>query len=258
MTRIAVAGTYNLRDLGGLPVAGGRVSQNGVLFRSDSLHALTPQGAAVLAELGIRTVIDLRSDGEVGRAPNLLEGLGMAEHRMPLYDAAEPAARIDFDAGLEGMYRDLIATAGPVLAAAARKIATSDGPVLVHCTAGKDRTGLVMALVLDAVGVERAAVVADYASTEANLAGEWAEVYIAHLTKDVSLGADDLVRFMTASPAELLSRLLDDLDRDSEGAAGYLRQHGVTDHELILLERKLVSPPDHRAVPDDATPTSTP
>jgi protein-tyrosine phosphatase len=246
MTRLAIGGTYNLRDVGGRPTAGGGVIRGGRLFRSDSLHALTPAGAAALADLGIRTIIDLRSVNEVGRAPNSIEGLSIHELRLPLFDVAEPAVQIDLSAGLEGMYGDLVATAGPTLVRVAREIATAEGPVLVHCTAGKDRTGLAIAVVLDAVGVARDAIIDDFALSEANLAGEWADLYIAHLTKDVSIGAAELIRFMTASPRELLAQVLSKLDDDYGGAAGYLSHHGFPNSDQELLERRLV---EHRPQP---------
>lgn len=247
MNRIAVAGTYNLRDVGGCPTTSGGVIRTGRLLRSDALHALTTEGAATLAGLGVRTVVDLRSDGEVERAPNTIDGLGIREIRLPLFDVAEPAAQIDLSAGLEGLYRDLVSTAGATLVRVAREIATAEGPVLVHCTAGKDRTGLAIALILDAVGANRDAVADDFAASEANLAGEWAELYIAHLIKEVSIGDAELVRFMTASPKELLVQVLDDLDHEYGDAGGYLRHHGLTEDDRDLLEHKLV---EQRARPD--------
>src|SRR4051794_31822960 len=180
---IDLEGAVNVRDLGGLPVDGGRRTAPGALLRADNLQALTPADVERLVDgLGVRVVVDLRTGPEVeleGPGPLVADGRVDIRHRS-LYP--ELGARTDVVAvdvpwrgrRVEGhpdetpavrIYLGYLRDRPDSVVAALRDVARGTGGVLVHCAAGKDRTGVVCALALEAVGVPRAAVVADYVAT---------------------------------------------------------------------------------------------
>lgn len=155
-------GALNFRDLGGLPLADGRSVRLGRLFRSDTLQALTSLDAGLLTgKLGLRTVVDLRLADEVaeqGRGP-------LADFdQVRFVDAPLEMASITGlapDEVLDRLYERCLAS--PSLPRAIGHIAAHcDAPTLFHCAAGKDRTGIVAALVLALIGVDEEAIVADY------------------------------------------------------------------------------------------------
>ena len=161
-------GTVNTRDIGGLPARDGMVVRPGRLLRSDSVHAVTPVDVIQLTEhYRLRTVLDLRTKQE-----SELDGVG------PLADAGVRRLDAPFVAGpalapLKDTSKAAFLDYGTLTAIAADSLAQSltalsePGalPALVHCSAGKDRTGIVVALVLDLIGVDRAAIMADYLAT---------------------------------------------------------------------------------------------
>jgi len=178
--RHAVAGLYNLRDTGGYRAAGG-TSRWGKLLRSDALHRIDATGRDRLAEIGVAHIIDLRGGDERATAPSAVDGLEVTVHHLPVFDDADPAAQATTHVGLVPVYDHIVDERGAQLVDAIRVIiaADDDDAVLVHCTAGKDRTGLVVAFALAAAGVDRDDVVADYAATAENLRGEWSDAMTA-------------------------------------------------------------------------------
>jgi protein-tyrosine phosphatase len=171
---------------------------------------------------------------------------------VPLFDAASPTRQAAAPGDLAELNDHLLAERGPRIVAAVRAIAAGDGPVLVHCTAGKDRTGLVIALVLDAIGVAREAVIADYAASERHLAGEWADAMLERIAArfPVIVGdTADIVAIVTTSPAPLMRGVLERVDAEHGGAAGYLLAHGLTEDELAALIIRLTEPGTDPAAP---------
>jgi protein-tyrosine phosphatase len=151
---LPLEGASNLRDLGGWRTAEGRRVRHGRIFRSAALHGLTEADLARLNETGLRTVCDLRGAREAARAPSrLLErGAATGEGATDLLRQAYLAYVSDHLPA----YRALFA----LLLEEARR------PLLFHCSAGKDRTGIGAALILTVLGVDRATVVADYVATD--------------------------------------------------------------------------------------------
>lgn len=171
--RLSVDGAANVRDLGGYRTADGRHVRWGQIFRAGDLSRLTPTGYATLRALGIRLVCDLRSAPEVAAAPYRLPDDFPAEYiHAPIYDTTGGLIsgrdlllqRHRLDAVLiEGYTRILIDQGAPTFGAILRRLADPDQrPALLHCTAGKDRTGLAAALLLAALGVPEDVIVADY------------------------------------------------------------------------------------------------
>jgi protein-tyrosine phosphatase len=161
----------NLRDIGGLPAPAGAHTRPGVLLRSGSLRLLDADDArALIVDYGVHTVVDLRTPQELAAdGPSRLAGLGAATVHLPLITdldrsmhnlegAAAPA--------LAAAYQSILHHGRRHLVTVARLLGWSgSGALLVHCALGKDRTGIVIAVLLDAVGVDRSAILDDYALT---------------------------------------------------------------------------------------------
>lgn len=240
-TRIPVPGTYNFRDVGGLPAVGGRIRE-GVLFRSDGLYRLGDDGRDELRRLGVGIIIDLRDENESRAMPDDLDGLDVEVLQLPVFEgsgASQGAGGISLDA----LYERIVTQHASVVVSALREIASAgDRSVVVHCTAGKDRTGIVVALALLAVGVDHQAVVDDYARTEANLAGEWLEEMVALIGHYGVPDTPELRVLMGGSPPEALEGVIDTVERMHGSVREYLLASGLSLADLSALERLLVEP----------------
>lgn len=177
---LSFSAVFNFRDLGGYPGLAGRRVAWQRFYRSDSLHRLTLADTETFAALGIRTVLDLRRPSEVARDGRVPDQPGLSyrnvapEHplwRPESYDPAAGVARY-----LADRYAELAEQGATALAAAVAVVADSDAaPLVMHCAAGKDRTGVLAALILDLLGVCDEDIAADYALTSIGAARftEW-------------------------------------------------------------------------------------
>jgi len=233
--RIALAGTLNLRDLGGYPTSDGGTVRWRTLLRSDALHRLDDAGRAALAGLGLQTVVDLRTDEEAGSAPSALDGTGARAFRVPLFRAAAIGA---LPPELAAVYRHMIDECGAAIAEAVGRLGREGGlPGLVHCSAGKDRTGLVAALILDVLGVPDEVIAADYAMSAAHLDAEAAQV----VRRIQAISPGYRVDFgVLGSPPGLILDALARVRGQAGSAAGYLTGHGLAPAALGHLRRALV------------------
>jgi len=233
-----VPGAVNFRDVGGLP-AGSARTRSGMLFRSGNLAQLDGAGVAAIGRLGIRRIIDLRADDEVDHAPSRVQGLPVHTQRVPLFLGSVASFFAD-DISLEEMYRRLVEDSAENVVAVVRGI-VADQPVLVHCTVGKDRTGVTVALALAAAGVEREAVVADYARTE-GLLPRWRNTRVVDKLRSMHPEAVHLEDLATRSPAPVMREMLANITARYGSAADYLRAHGMDDDEVVELRRVLLEP----------------
>jgi protein-tyrosine phosphatase len=238
--RIPIDGTYNFRDVGGYAADGGTV-RSGKLYRADALGRLGERGRQELRDLGVRVVIDLRDDFEVNALPDDLEGLDIEVLRLPVFEGSGASAAT-IGATIADLYRKIVFQHTDVIVRALREIAdTGDEPVVVHCTAGKDRTGIVVALALLAVGVDRETVVDDYALTEANLAGPWLEQILALVRGHGVEVTPDLRVILGGSPREAMESVIDALDERYGSVRAYLLDAGLDELELAKLRSVLVA-----------------
>jgi len=233
-----VPGAYNFRDVGGLPAAAGS-TRRGVLYRSGSLAHLGDEGRATIASLHLRRIIDLRDGTEVERQPSLIDGLDVERLSVPVF-LGSSATFYDDDLSITDMYRMIIGESRERVIRVVRGI-VEDQPVLVHCTAGKDRTGVSAALILDAVGVARDAIVADYASSAQNLAGPWAEGMLGMITRMGAPTTPALVQLVTGTPPEAIEQALAWVDEHFGGSVAYLQSGGLTDAQLAALRGRLAA-----------------
>lgn len=239
-----VPGFANLRDVGGLVTAdGGRVHSRRLL-RADMPAILTAEAQARLRAVPVTTIVDLRDEDEVAASGPVYADAGFRVVRRPIFDGSA-ASFVEQDVTLLDLYRHLVSVRGRTLTDAVRAIAQADGSgaVLVHCTAGKDRTGLTVALALLAVGASASAVVADYALTQRLLRGPWLEHRLRVLQAHHGTDLSGSVELLAGSPPRVLTAILAEIDAAWGSPVGFLRAHGLTTAELDRLRVRLATAP---------------
>ncbi|AXO33628.1 hypothetical protein MicB006_1330 [Micromonospora sp. B006] len=231
---------FNFREVGGYAAGDGRTVRRGRLYRSDSLHRIDETDRAAFTALGIRTVIDLRRPTEVERDGRVPAYDGLTYRHIHPEHADWGANRFDpsgvsLARYLADRYADLARTGTAGLAEAVGLIADSaNAPVVVHCVAGKDRTGIVCALTLAVLGVPDEDVVADYALSSA------ASQRFAEWVRATLPDAEEPPPPFLASPAEAMELFLAELRAGYGSVEGYLTHAGVTEAQLESLRTHLL------------------
>ena len=230
---VPVPGLHNFRDLGGLPAAGGRRTARGVLFRSDAPDPGRPDGVARLRELNVRTVVDLREPDERRDRPNpLATEADVAYHAVDLIAGIRGAwSELAYERPLGAFYVRSLEVAGPAFVRAVDALTGGEGARVVHCTVGKDRTGMVAALVLELVGVPRPVIVRDYAAT----ARHAAPVFERMRARARARGNLDALERLLTSDAVDMEAFLAALDDAHGGAEAYLSRHGLAAERIRWL-----------------------
>jgi protein-tyrosine phosphatase len=239
---IDLVGAYNVRDLGGLP-AGGRRVRRFALVRGDNPDGLTNADVATLRDVvGLRSVVDLRTVAEVPGEIGQIATAGIERLHIPLIDLSGTLSGSMLIAEMvsdgAAAYRRMLAAAAPRIPQIIRYLLGQDhAPALIHCAAGKDRTGIVVAVLLAAAGVDREAIVADYLATAERLA-----------TVRASLGRSGRYRVgdvperdprMSRRDIEAVLAVLDVADG---GVQGYLRGLGCPQRDLARWRELLLEP----------------
>ncbi|GAA3532463.1 tyrosine-protein phosphatase [Nonomuraea rosea] len=237
---LAWEGCHNVRDLGGLAVAGGGRTRWGAVVRSDTPDRLTPQGWEAAAAHGVRTILDLRTPGQHHAEPGLRPA-GMTVVSMPLDQPGDPGSELY---GTPLYLRSFLDRWPDRCARALRAIAEAPpGGVLVHCVAGRDRTGLLAILLLALAGVAPADILADYELSAARLR----PLYALLGQPDNGLRVAERMAAAGTTTAEAVGAVLDGLD-----AEAYLRGGGLTSSDLAALRARLTTP-----APADLTRVAT-
>ncbi len=229
----------NLRDLGGMPTEDGAVTASGVLYRSDAPHTgdRAPDGVGSWPP---KAVVDLRDTVERGTSPHPLAGPDTSVHLIPILEDARSS-----EPGADGHHMDLVSLYQLMLARAADKLvevfrvaATTDGPLLIHCAAGKDRTGVSCALLLRAAGVRRDAIVADYMHTDRNMFRVLQRLNLAPILPPGV--EEEAVNELISTPADAIERVLDRLENHPGGAAAWLLDHGADETTLRNWQERIL------------------
>jgi hypothetical protein len=227
----------------------------GVLLRSDNLQSLTARDVRLLVEQeALEVVLDLRTELEVeleGPGPITREPRVRIEHRslypgsggntdleagsVNLWPPTEPSAWPD-EPGVVQAYLSYMASRPDSIAASIRTIANARGAVLVHCAAGKDRTGVVVALALDAAGADRQAIVSDYLATSQRIDAIMDRLVSSPTYRDELEGHDPKTH---APVAGTIERVFELIDEAFGGSAAWLSTHGLSDAELERLRGRL-------------------
>lgn len=268
---IELDGLANLRDVGGMPTTDGGEIAPGRLLRSDNLQALTPGDIDQLLALGLTDVVDLRSDYEVDaegpgplaaypqvhlHAHSLFKvyqeevGIGDAlpdanadteqpdadqpEDELPWVEFA-PTIQVE-DQPVASFYLSYLADRPDSIVASLRHIGEADGATLVHCAAGKDRTGTIVALALSVAGADRAAIVEDYAASSERMEAI-VERLLGSSTYAENLRDRPLSSHLTHP--ETMQAFLDYVDREYGGVDALLATMGWTEDDSVRLRAKL-------------------
>jgi hypothetical protein len=228
----------NLRDVGGLPTESGGRTRPNVLLRSGAPLAgdRDPEGTPwPPAE-----VIDLRAIAELGGRPHPLAAPGTRVHALPMIKRATPGAGGDWSSmpDLPTVYPRFLADGAELLVTMLRIATHATGPTLIHCAAGKDRTGIAIAVLLRAAGVTKDAVLADYVQTARNM-----DHVLARLEYHGPEDPTHMQRLMGAPP-EAIATVLEELDRAGHGApdpdGAWLLRHGATETDLAAWRKRLL------------------
>lgn len=247
---IDLTGLDNLRDLGGTKAAAGIIAP-GRLWRSDNLQTLAESDVTTMRNLGLREVIDLRSAFErQTEGPTRLTGADWINYYW-LSLIPEPESTDDLSAKavplpkpdqqledpIADSYIGYIVDRPAAIVSAMRVVAGSDGAALVHCAAGKDRTGTVIALILSALGVDRSTVIADYVVTSERIGRVVARMRQAPSYQG-NLG--DLPDEVFFARAEVMSAVLAHIDGHWGGVPELLAAMGWTAGDQHRLEERLL------------------
>ena len=254
MAWIELDGAVNVRDVGGLPTTDGGKIAEGRLLRGDNLDGLTPADVhRLVTERGLATVVDLRSTEEHAAAtPGPLTAVSSVRHvRFSLLPelgvladtlggtmvvrTEQALARCPADVRA-GFYLGYLEDRPAGVVGALRSIASSPGPALVHCAAGKDRTGVIVAMALSVAGAEPAAITADYAASADRIGA-----ILARLRGQTaySEGVEKIETAEQTPRAETMDAFQAQLTATYGGAEGWLADHGFGADESAALRARL-------------------
>lgn len=233
---------FNFRDIGGYETVDGRSVRWGAVFRSDSPQRMSDADVDLALELGLRTVIDLRTSVEIDKEGTFPRRDHIIFRHAPFFEEDQ---RPFFPPGDDGVpvavpgegYASIAVTAMAATADAFREIAEGDHAVMFHCAAGKDRTGMLAALLLSTLGVADNTIIADYELSERSLAPltAWADVNDAVLAGELAL-----IPLTAWSPAPSMKGFLTIIRERHGSLDGYLRDAGVDGDVLEALRGRLL------------------
>jgi protein-tyrosine phosphatase len=230
----------NLRDIGGHPTRDGEHLRTGLLFRGDAPVNLDDAARARLAGLGLHTVVDLRREREREHWPSELNGFGGRVLKISLIGEQRRPVN-PLNGGLAGFNRWVYETRGETIAEIVGALGTPGAlPALIHCTAGKDRTGLVVALIQSWLGVADEAIAADYALSAELLHVDTDEA-IEKQEEALGVNVRERPDLLEARP-EWIVDALEEVRAIHGGAEGYLLAHGARPDDLQRLRAQLVEP----------------
>lgn len=238
---------FNLRDLGGYQAEDGRTVAWGRLYRSDDLAPLAGRDLDMVRSLGLRTVLDLRTEAERDEGGFPVRAHPLDLHHVPVLTRTWHEEEVDVLAAvadratpyLVARYIDMLEEGGPALAAAVAIMAEPVAqPLVFHCAAGKDRTGVLAALVLSLLGVSPDDIVGDYASSADAMARRLA--WLQATEPAAATAMTGRPAGWLAAPPEAMHALLGHLREVHDGPEGYLAAHGVDRFTFDLLRSTLL------------------
>ncbi len=228
---VKLEGCPNFRDLGGYNCVDGRVTKTDKFYRADCLAKLTENDINILKGMRITYVVDLRSDSEIEREPNPLKDReGFVYYNFPLIDGMQssnfeglvPPSLLELYVGLadnaQGTIREIM------------EVFLQEGKVVFHCSAGKDRTGVIAALLLILANTNEDEIVEDYSATYPLMK----DIFEAQMTGAAQFGIDIPRDIMLSEPETMVS-FLEHMKKTYKNGVAYFRQLGMKDDEIIKL-----------------------
>jgi len=241
---VRLAALFNVRDLGGYIGTDGRSTRWQTLYRADSINRASGDDLDRLAALGLRTVLDLRTPGELeqrGRFP--VESVPVAYHHLPVIQETWGAwiddLEVDPVSFLVSRYLEMLDEGGPALAAALEVLADPDSyPAVFHCAAGKDRTGVLAAVVLSLLGVADDDIAHDYGLSAPAMVAlvDWVRVNVPEALDTMT---DQPAAFL-AAPPQAMADLLAIVRARHGSMAGYVAGLGVPSAAVAALRANLL------------------
>ncbi|MDM9379996.1 tyrosine-protein phosphatase [Chlorogloeopsis sp. ULAP01] len=229
---LALEGCYNTRDIGGYETLDGKKTRWRTVLRSDSLHRLTPASQQLLLNYGVRTIIDLRYLSEVSQAPNVFSTSPHVTYfNLPLF-SEELEAEMRKAGTLFKQCLLLLDSCQQQIKTVMSAIATNETSVLVHCVGGKDRTGIITALLLAIANVPVATIAQDYAMSADYLAAFYAPM--------LETATKQGYAHMFESPPQTVLETFNYLEQQYGGVVGYLKTIGMTGEQINHLHEMLV------------------
>jgi len=229
MHRFLLSNTLNTRDLGGYPTECGKVTSNKAFLRSDVLAKVSDDDIKLLLSSNITTIVDLRNDDEVLRKPCALENDENFEyHHCKIYgDGCLPISACE----VPNSYFEMIDEQKTVLNIM-RIFAKAKGGVLYNCTAGKDRTGVISALLLLLCGVLKIHILDDY---------QISNVYLGPMLQRFCKTNKDVDINIVTPKREYMEKFLDMFHQKYNSVEEYLTKIGLSDTEVLQLKTKLIN-----------------
>ncbi len=240
---LSFEGAFNFRDLGGYTTTDGRMVKWRTLFRADAVHRLPDAELDQLAEIGLRTVVDLRTEAEVEHGHLHDPGRGITHLHLDVLGQVWAPRDLDDDADagevLGDLYVQMLDIGAPALSGAFRALADANNlPAVFHCAAGKDRTGVLAAMILSTIGVADHVIVADYAISGRNMSE-----LIERLKRDrpeALTAMSDQPSAYLAAPPEAMARLLEHVNDRFGSMTGYVQSIGIDSDVIEALAESLL------------------
>ena len=241
---IALRAVHNFRDLGGYPTNSGKQTKWRTLFRADGLYRLDKHDLAQLRELQLRTVIDLRTERErTERGVFPVQHMALQTHHLSIVDVTwSDGDTPQIEDAVEFLvwgYREMLEIGALRFADALQLLSQEDVlPAVFHCAAGKDRTGILAALLLASIGVSDDVICADYGLTQEAMARTiaWAQVHLPEMARRY---ADINPVFLAADP-KAMEIILGDLHGKYGSVSEYIKHIGVGDETIRRLKHSLL------------------
>lgn len=236
---LAIEIAHNVRHLGGYAAANGRTTNESII-RSASLHRLTTNGLGTLADAGVEVIVDLRSTVERERdvTPDGA-AFGIQQVHAPVFEQdASPAGLGAEFKGYGPVYISMLETGTAAYRRLFEAIAETDGGLVFHCAAGKDRTGVAAALLLDLAGVEEAAIIEDFSISATLLQPAFSEWLPKMAERGIS---EEKARGLMSSEPEYMTTFLAHLRRRHGNAEGYLRGIGVDPLKIDAVRQRITT-----------------
>ena len=240
---LTIEGTYNIRDLGGFGTANGAITRTGVFIRAGNLDKLPESSQQQLIDYGVNTVIDLRDEWEVQQFPNVFNQSPKVHYvNLPLIGdhlshSDSWQAMTENYSRLDELYIKYIDNCQAQIGTIMTTLAEGSTTVIFHCYAGKDRTGIIAALLLATVGVPTSQIAEDYAASSAqitHLVEQWRDYARQHGRDMKQLERD------AASTPETITNMLAHLEQKYGSVEGYLHACQVTDSHFAQLKSKFI------------------
>jgi protein-tyrosine phosphatase len=236
---VLLEGMVNVRDLGGFRTKTGQTTRYNVFLRGDAPYRISDSARHRVVEQGLHTVIDMRYAHEVAQRPNRFAGYPDVDfHHIPLYVETTYLGMIRQFRDLGGWYCTILDQGGTPIRNILGVLSRAEGVCLLQCYLGKDRTGILSALLLNVVGVSEADIIADYLQSQENLRVIHEEIQSVRPFFVTKPQFENII----SAKREYITALLAHLSQKYSDAEGYMRAIGVLEEDIAILRQKLIVP----------------